>query len=90
MTIKDMTDEQQTAIRRMRQREAFTAETTEGPDRNIIFVGDGEPPLSIHGAFKAELPDAETQRAGFYHEKAREIIAHFPSRYKRFKRKGDK
>jgi hypothetical protein len=58
--------------------------------RNIIFVGKGDAPASIHGAFKAALPDSETQKNGFYHENAREIIAHFPKMYKKFARKGDK
>jgi hypothetical protein len=58
--------------------------------KNIVFVGEGEPPLALHGVFKAQLPDAETQRSGFYHEKAREIIQHFPSKYKRMVKLGDR
>jgi hypothetical protein len=60
------------------------------PERNVVFVGKGDAPTSIHGAFKADLPDSDTQKRGFYHEKAREIIAHFPKMYKKFARKGDK
>ena len=61
------------------------------PEKNIIFVGkDREPPLAFHGVFRAELPDAETQKAGFYHEHAGQIIAHRPRLYKRLKGKGDK
>ncbi len=59
------------------------------PKRNIIFVGDGEPPTALHGTFRCTLPDAETQKAGFYHEDARRIIQHFPKKYKRFQKLGD-
>jgi hypothetical protein len=60
------------------------------PDRNIIYVGDGEPATEYHGAFKVSLPHAETQKRGFYHEQARQIIQQFPKKYKRFVQKGDK
>jgi hypothetical protein len=59
------------------------------PERNIKFVGTGEPPLAIHGAFSCTLPDAETQKRGFYHADARKIIQIFPKRYKRFQKLGD-
>lgn len=62
---------------------------TEIPDRNIVFVGDGEPPLAMHGAFRCELPDAETQKRSFYHADASRIIKHFPKKYKRFQKLGD-
>jgi hypothetical protein len=64
--------------------------TSAEPLKNIIFVGDGEPATAYHGAFKAELPDAEIQRRGFYHPQASKIIGQFPKKYKRFIRKGDK
>lgn len=56
---------------------------------NIIFVGEGEPPTAIHGVFKTTLPDAATQRAGFYHPQARQIIRLFSKQYKRYQRLGD-
>lgn len=61
----------------------------DAPEKNIIFVGEGEPTTAINGIFKAELPDAATQKAGFYHPKAKEIIGHFPKKYKRFKKLGE-
>lgn len=75
--------------------QAYDAATASGQvaeinPKNIIFVGDGEPTMKIHGVFKAELPDAATQKAGFYHPKARQIIQLFSKQYKRFVRKGDK
>ncbi len=61
---------------------------SEIPERNIIFVGKGEPATAYYGTFRVELPDAETQKQGFYHERAREIISQFPRKYKKFIRKG--
>jgi hypothetical protein len=88
MAIIDMTDEQKTAVTKMRERESNRLDPQ--PEKNIIFIGDGDPPLSIHGVLKAELPDAETQKRGFYHERAREIVSHFPRSYKRMVKLGDK
>ena len=64
-------------------------EAVESDERNIIYVGDGEPATGYHGAFEIELPDAETQRRGFYHADASRIIRHFPKKYKKFVRKGE-
>jgi hypothetical protein len=59
--------------------------------RNIIFIGTGEPfPHFNTATEKVKLPDAETQKKGFYHEKAGWIIALFPQFYKVFKPKGVK
>ncbi|MEO5859178.1 MAG: hypothetical protein ABIR33_09545 [Pyrinomonadaceae bacterium] len=68
-----------------------TADTAPEPekDRNIIYVGKGDPATAYHGAFRVDLPDAETQRRGFYHPQARQIIQQLPSKYKKFIRKGD-
>lgn len=60
---------------------------TEAP--NIIFVGEGDPPPAMNGVFKTVLPDAATQRAGFYHPQARQIIRLFSKQYKRYQRLGD-
>ncbi|MCP9494066.1 MAG: hypothetical protein MSG64_06365 [Pyrinomonadaceae bacterium MAG19_C2-C3] len=60
---------------------------------NIKFIGKdeevngkmvaAEPFKSINHGMKAiKLPDAETQRAGFYHDDAIEIIRLFPNQYK--------
>lgn len=68
-------------------------------DANIIFIrkveSKGEmvaaiPPSFIvipHGE-KIELPSAENQLKGFYHERANEIIREMPKLYKEFKAKG--
>lgn len=65
---------------------------------NIIFVGKRErngviekftPPLTIRESNKVyELPNAETQLKGFYHDDARTIIQAFPHLYKPLKVKG--
>jgi hypothetical protein len=57
--------------------------------RNIIYIGDKEPSTAYHGALRVNLPDAETQRKGFYHPQARQIIQHLPKLYKKFVRKGE-
>jgi hypothetical protein len=88
MAIIDFTDEQKAIGTKMWAHEPERLDPS--PDRNIIFVGEGEPTLEFHGAFKVKLPDAETQRKGFYHEKAAAIIQHHSKLYKKFVRKGDK
>lgn len=75
-------------------REAYEAAIHAGsigelPPRNIIYVGDGEPATAYHGAFSVEMPDAKTQKRGFYHPQARQIIGHFPKKYKKFIRIGE-
>jgi hypothetical protein len=65
--------------------------TASDPERNVIYVDDKEPSTLLrNGNTKYELPDAETQRKGFYHPQASELIRNYPSKFKRFKRKGDK
>lgn len=60
-------------------------------DRNIIHIAETEPTMLLrNGNTKYELPDAETQKRGFYHPEAIELIRRYPSKFKRFKRKGDK
>lgn len=68
-------------------------------DANIIYTGTrmvngelipGNAPLSlIDGNDTFEMPDAETQAAGFYHEAAKRIIAAFPHLYKQVKKLGE-
>lgn len=68
-------------------------------DPNIIFVGkrplngewvESEPPASlIDGNLTFSMPDAETQKGGFYRSDAVRIIRAFPGLYKRFVKKGD-
>jgi hypothetical protein len=75
-------------------REGYEAAINDGsigeiPERNIVYIGEGEPATAYHGAFKVTLPDAETQRRGFYHPQARQIIQHLPRKYKRFVKKGE-
>lgn len=60
-------------------------------DRNIIFVRQDREPstLIVDGQGSFELPDAETQKQGFYHAHAAQIIRLLPQSYKKFVRKGD-
>lgn len=55
----------------------------------IRFVGRDasgrklNPPISLHGVVDVtELPSAEEQRSGFYHEQAQEIVRSYPRLYK--------
>ena len=60
-----------------------------GHDRNIIFIGSGEPPARIvDGDLLIDLPSAETQKTGFYNEYAGRITKAFPSIFKKFAKKG--
>lgn len=69
-------------------------------DSNIIFIGkrvrNGKteaaepPPFVIDGRDKFDLPDAQTQAAGFYHADATRIIRAFPQMYKPFIKLGDR
>lgn len=62
--------------------------------RNIIFVrrSGGEaaeaPRVIRDGGTVIELPDTDTQRAGFYHPQAARLIRAFPKSYKAFVEKG--
>ena len=69
-------------------------------DPNAIFIGkrvrNGKteaaepPPFVIDGRDKFDLPDAQTQAAGFYHADATRIIRAFPQMYKPFIKLGAK
>jgi hypothetical protein len=53
------------------------------PAPNVIWRSDKDPypsPLRI-GAETIELPSAESQRKGFYHEKARRLVRQFGFKY---------
>jgi hypothetical protein len=69
-------------IEAMEPTEDVTFNAPEGltePEPNVIWRKDKEPPpspLKI-GADLIELPDAETQRAGFYHAHARRLVRQF-------------
>jgi len=54
------------------------------------IVMAAEPPAKInHGDTKPIfLPDAEIQRAGFFHERAAEIVRLYPTQYKLITEKG--
>ncbi len=54
------------------------------------IVMAAEPPAKInHGEETIRLPDAEAQRAGFYHEQAATIVRLYPEQYKLLKAKGE-
>ena len=67
-------------------------EKKEADERNIIFVSSNlEPFEAFNTATETiELPSAEEQIKGFYHERAGFIIRTFPNRYKQFRPKGKK
>jgi len=85
-----------TAVRR-KKRPAKPKSVAAG-DPNVIFIGrrfvngkmvekEASPKLRSLGIV-FNLPDAEKQKAGFYHESARQLIRDFPKDYKEFKPKG--
>jgi hypothetical protein len=63
----------------------FVGKKTEVNGKEIVPV----PPKEINNGMKHyELPDAETQTAGFYHEDAAKIVRLFPQFYKMLLPKG--
>lgn len=60
------------------------------PEKNVIFVGKTEAPTwrrSGPDIFN-DLPDSDTQKKGFYYERARLLIRAFPREFKAMVRKG--
>ena len=54
------------------------------------IVMAAEPPTKInHGEEVIKLPDADAQRAGFFHEQAATIVRLYPEQYKLLKAKGE-
>ncbi len=80
-----------TAMQRVRAGEDIDKVVEEVFQRNIIYVAETEPSIMLrNGNKRYDLPDAATQKKGFYHPEASELIRRYPSKFKRFKRKGDK
>lgn len=70
--------------------------TADKPAKNIIFVGrhrDGRekeaPKLLVTPEQVFRLPDDATQKGGFYHERAKDLIRAFPADFKHFVKKGE-
>jgi hypothetical protein len=58
----------------------------EGPPANVKLAGEAEPlgagPVTVGMNTIGELPDAVTQRAGFYFAEARQLVLLFPGHFK--------
>lgn len=57
----------------------------EEPKPNIIFTGKAEAPAwRRNGEHQYHLPNDPTQKKGFYHPEARELIRAYPKDFKAF------
>ncbi len=75
------------SIEEIKPVEEVHTHTASAPSANIKFVGKTDEPFSVicHGMTEAiELPGADEQKRGFFHERASEITALHPHLYKPF------
>lgn len=68
--------------------EPSAAEPMDTPYPNIIFIGSGEPPVTIQdGSTEILLPSAEEQKAGpFHHAEQVTICRLFPRLFKKYQK----
>lgn len=60
------------------------------PEKNVIFTAKTEAPTWRRSGpdIFDDLPDSDTQKKGFYYERARLLIRAFPKEFKAMVRKG--